>query len=453
MTQDQDPPSRRSTPPPPIPDGPAGTPHGAPQPAPHGVPTHAASENAPEPRPVAGRRVGITLAVVAAVFVLAFLVGTVPRLSNARALAAVANGDSVMAVEIQRVVRAPKTTNIALPGTLEPLHQAAIYARTSGYVKQWNVDIGRTVHAGEILAVIETPDLDQQLAQSRATLEQAKSGLELARVEQQRWAAMVKDSVVTVDEYDQKTQAARAAAALVDAGQADVSRLTALQSFEHVTAPFDGIVTGRNVDVGAFVQSGGGTGNSMPSNGSSAPSSLFQMAQTDTVRVYITVPQSDAIAIEAGQIADVRVQEFPNQVFAGRVVRTARAVDPQSRTLLTEVQIVNPKRLLLPGMYAEIRFVMSRVNPPLVVPATALLPLTDGIHVVEVGADSRVRHRKLNIVRDYGDYVEVDGGVSEGESVVLNPGDGLTDGIKVRAVERVAPSDSGARKIISPAGK
>jgi RND family efflux transporter MFP subunit len=224
--------------------------------------------------------------------------------------------------------------------------------------------------------------------------------------------------------------------------------LQALQSFEHVTAPFDGIVTGRNVDVGAFVQSGGGTGSSMPSNGSSAPSSLFQMVQTDTVRVYITVPQSDATSIEAGQSADVRVQEFPNQVFPGRVVRTARAVDPQSRTLLTEVQIVNRKHVLLPGMYAEIRFVVSRTNPPLVVPATALLPLTDGIHVVEVDADNRVHHRKITIVRDYGDYVEVDAGVTEGASVVLNPGDGLTDGTRVRVLARPVPADSApARKL------
>lgn len=424
MSQDPDPSSQPPAPPPAHPPG------------------HAASENAPEARPLANRRIGVIIAVVAAVFVVAFLIGTLPRLSNARALAAVARGDSVASVEIERIARAPKTTNIALPGTLEPLHQAAIYARTSGYVKQWNADIGRTVHAGEVLAIIETPDLDEQLAQSRATLEQARSGLELARVEQQRWAAMVKDSVVTVDEYDQKTQAAQASAATVAAAQADVARLTALQSFERVTAPFDGIVTGRNVDVGAFVQAGGGTGTSMPSNGAAAPSSLFQMVQTDTVRVYITVPQSDATAIEPGQVADVRVQEFPNQVFAGRVVRTARAVDPQSRTLLTEVQIINPKRLLLPGMYAEIRFVLSRTNPPLIVPATALLPLTDGVHVIEVGADSRVQHRKLRIVRDYGDYMEVDGGVSEGESVVLNPGDDLPDGTKVHAVERVTPNDS-----------
>jgi membrane fusion protein (multidrug efflux system) len=412
-------------------------------------PGHAASENAPDPRPLPNRRIGVILAVVAAAFVVAFLIGTLPRLSNARALAVAARGDSVVSVEVERIARAPKTTDIALPGTLEPLHQAAIYARTSGYVKQWNADIGRSVHAGDVLAIIETPDLDQQLAQSRATLEQARSGLELARVEQQRWAAMVKDSVVTVDEYDQKTQAAQAAAATVAAAQADVARLAALQSFERVTAPFDGIVTGRNVDVGAFVQAGGGTGMSLPSNGSAAPSSLFQMAQTDTVRVYITVPQSDATAIEPGQVADVRVQEFPNQVFTGRVVRTSRAVDPQSRTLLTEVQIVNPKRLLLPGMYAEIRFVLSRTNRPLIVPATALLPLTDGVHVIEVGTDGRVQHRRLRIVRDYGDYLEVDGGVSEGESVVLNPGDDLPDGTKVHAVERVAPNDSAAGRAVA----
>ena len=220
---------------------------------------HAATESAPDPRPVDTRRLKVGLAAVAAVFLIAFVVGTIPRLITARALAAVARVDSVPTVQVDRIARAPKATVLALPGTLEPLHQAAIYARTAGYVEALECRHWPFSHAGDVLAVIETPDLDAQLAQSRANLEQARSRLELARMEQERWAAMVKDSVVTVDEFDQKTQAAAAAAATVTADEADVQRLTALQSFEHVTAPFDGIVTGRNVDVGAFVQPGGGT--------------------------------------------------------------------------------------------------------------------------------------------------------------------------------------------------
>ena len=261
----------------------------------------------------------------------------------------------------------------------------------------------------------------KQPAQSKATLEQAKSTQELARAERARWSAMIKDSVVTADEYDQKVQAERAAGAMVGADEADVRRLQALQAFEHVTAPFSGIVTNRNVDVGAFVQAGGGMVGTMPSNGSTAPTSLFQMAQTDTVRVYVSVPQANATSIVPGQTADVRVSEFPTQVFTGRVVRTARSVDPQSRTLLTEIQILNPKHVLLPGMYAQIQFAFNRANPPLVVPATALLPLTDGIKIVEVDSDHHIHHHTIKIDRDFGAYVEIDSGVSEGAAIVLNP--------------------------------
>jgi membrane fusion protein (multidrug efflux system) len=417
--------------------GPA-VPHG------HGV-GHAATEEAPTPRPLSARRIASAVVAAAAIFVVAFVVGTLPRVKTARALATIARQDATPTVQVTRIKRGLPRANLDLPGTLQPIHQAAIYARTSGYVKNWNVDIGRTVRAGDVLAVIETPDLDEQLAQSKANLEQAKSGLDLARVEQQRWAAMVKDSVVTVDEYDQKVQIARAAAAAVGADEADVRRLEALQSFEHVTAPFSGIVTSRNVDVGAFVQAGGGMIGALPSNGSTAPTSLFQMAETDTVRVYVTVPQTNATSIAPGQVADVRVTEFPGQIFTGRVVRTARAVDPQSRTLLTEIQILNPKRVLLPGMYAEIQFAFNRANPPLIVPATALLPLTDGMKVLEVDSDHRVHHRTIKIGRDYGSYVEADSGVTEGATLVLNPNDALIDGMEVRLEAQPTPSDSERR--------
>jgi len=403
---------------------------------------HASTEEAPAAKPLPAGRITAVLVVAAVIFVAAFVAGTIPRVSTARALAAVARQDVTPTVTVTHIKRGLARANLDLPGTLEPIHQAAIYARTSGYVQRWNADIGRTVRAGDVLAVIETPDLDEQLAQSKATLEQAKSTLDLARVELQRWAAMVKDSVVTVDEYDQKVQTARAAAANVAADEADVRRLQTLQAFEHVTAPFDGIVTGRNVDVGAFVQAGGGMIGAMPSNGSTAPTSLFQMAQTDTMRVYVSVPQSNSTSIMPGQTADVRVREFSDQIFTGRVARTARAVDPQSRTLLTEIQILNPKRVLLPGMYAQIQFAFNRANPPLVVPATALLPLTDGIKIVEVDNDHHIHHHTIKIGRDYGSYVEIDSGVVEGTAIVLNPTDALTDGLEVRIETQPNPADS-----------
>ncbi len=363
------------TPPPVAPNDP----HGPPV---HRGPAHATTEHAPDSTPASTGRVRIALVVIGILLVAAFVVGSIPRITTARALTALSKSDPVPIVDIVTVKRAPKLSSLSLPGTLEPLHQTAIYARTSGYIKRWNVDIGQSVVAGQVLAIIETPDLDEQLAQSTAMLAQAKSAQDLAKVQETRWAAMVKDSVVTVDEYDQKVQAAQAAAAAVAANQADVRRLQALQSFEQVTAPFTGIVTARNVDVGAFVQAGGGVGGSLPSNSSAAPTSLFQISETDTVRVYVTVPQTDAVAIVPGQTAEVRVGEFPGRVFTGRVVRTARSVDSQSRTLLTEIQIVNPQRILLPGMYAQIHFIFDRSSPPLVVPAAALLPLPTGMQVV-----------------------------------------------------------------------
>jgi RND family efflux transporter MFP subunit len=412
--------------------------------APGHIPTgHAATEEAPPARPLPVRHIAIGLLVVGVLFLAAFAVGTLPKVRTSRALNALSQVDGPPLVQVTHIRRGAAQSSIVLPGTLEPIHQTAIYARTSGYVKQWMVDIGRSVRAGEVLAIIETPDLDAQLAQSKATVEQAKSALDLAKVQEDRWAAMVKDSVVTVDEYDQKRQAAQAAAASLGAAQADERRLQALTDYERVTAPFSGIVTGRNVDVGAFVQSGGGMGAALPSNGSQAPSSLFQVAQTDTVRVYVSVPQTNAVAIQPGQKADVRVREFPNQTFVGEVVRTARAVDPQSRTLLTEIQILNTKHVLLPGMYAQIRFLFDRSSPPLVVPATALLPLTNGIQVAEIDGDQKVRHRTIRISRDYGSYVEADSGIAEGATVVLNPTDALTEGLQVKVEAHPNPSDSG----------
>ena len=405
---------------------------------------HAHSENAPEVRPVPGGRIRLGVVAAVAVLVIAFIIGTVPRIATKRALAEQTNVDQTPVVAVTHVKRAPPASDLSIPGTLEPLHQAAIYARSSGYVRRWYADIGRTVRTGERLADIEVPDLDQQLAQSRAMLEQAKSAQSLARVEKKRWESMFKDSVVTEDEYDQKVQAEQAAVAQVNADQADVARLAALQGFEQVTAPFAGVITSRNVDNGSFVQSTGGSNAALPSSSNSSPTALFQMSETDTVRVYVSVPQVYATSIVPGQTADVHVREFPTQTFVGRVARTSRAVDPGSRTLLTEVQIVNPKNVLLPGMYAQIRFVFERSTPPLIVPANALVALPDGLQVVEVGPDNRVHHVKIDVARDFGGYVEVADGVDDGAALVVNPAAELVDGTHVRVLAEPSPKETTA---------
>jgi membrane fusion protein, multidrug efflux system len=417
----------------------------------HPVPSEAAAENAPEPRPVPGRRIGWGIAILGALVALALVIGTVPRVLTRRALAEEASADSVPVVTVTHVHRAQATSDLALPGTLEPVHQAAIYARTSGFVTRWGADIGRPVHAGDLLATIEVPDLDAQLLEAKATVAQARTALEFAKVERDRWERMTHDSVVTKEEYDQKAEIEVAAEAALAAAQATVARYASLQGYERVVAPFGGVITARNVDVGAFVQATGGMTTSLPSNTGGAPTSLFQLAQTDTVRVYVTVPEVYSTSIRPGEAAAISVTELPDRIFMGQVVRTARAIDPQSRTLLTEVRVLNPTGILLPGMYASVRFVFDRASPPLIVPATALLPLTDGIRVASIDRDSRVHTHKIDIVRDFGAYVEVDGGVEDGETLITNPSATLADGTRVRAVGAVAPADSARGRTVEAA--
>jgi RND family efflux transporter MFP subunit len=334
-------------------------------------------------------------------------------------------------VGVVTATRAPAASSITLPGTIQPVHQAAIYARATGYVRRFFVDIGTHVNAGQVLGIIETPDLDQQLAQAKATLRQDQSMLTLNRGEDQRWQQMLHDSVVTVEQYDQKRQAYQGSDAAVMADQANVDRLSALVGFEKIVAPFDGVITARNIDVGAFVTAAGTSNAALPSAAAATPTSLFQMTQTDTMRVYLQVPQSDAPSVREGQTADMLVTELPNQRFQGQVVRTARAVDPLSRTLLAEVDIVNRSAVLIPGMYARVQLGFTRVEPPLTVPASAVLFLPNGLTVAKIAPDHVVHRRTIEVGRDFGSYFEVTNGLAEGAMLVDNPSDAIPDGTRV----------------------
>jgi RND family efflux transporter MFP subunit len=371
------------------------------------------------------------------VFILALLIGatiagTVPRIATQHALARVAAVDTIPTVNVVTVARADAASSLTLPGTLQPVHQAAIYARATGYVKKFFVDLGSTVHTGQLLGIIETPDLDQQLAQARALLHQDETMLALNRTEDQRWQQMVRDSVVTVEQYDQKRQAYQGSQAAVLGDQANVDRLVALVGFERIVAPFDGVITSRNIDVGAFVTATGGQSATLPSGSSVAPSSLFGITQTDTMRVYLSVPEADAPSVRPGETAQISVSELPNDTFTGRVVRTARAVDPASRTLLTEVQIVNTTGKLVPGMYARATLGFDRQTPPLTVPASAVLFLPAGLTVAEIDSNHVVRRHVIDVGRDFGSYFEVLSGVHDGSLLLDNPSDAVPNGTRVQ---------------------
>jgi RND family efflux transporter MFP subunit len=290
------------------------------------------------------------------------------------------------------------------------------------------------VSAGQLLAQIQSPEIDQQSEQAKADLGQLRANLNLAKRTVDRWVLLARDSVVTPQEVDEKQAAYDAAVANLASGDANYKRLEQLQSFERVTAPFAGVVTSRSVDVGNLVSAGATLGGT----GSASGRPLFTVAGTDTVRVYVNVPQSAINLVKHGASADILVRELPASVFRGIVARNARALDAASRTLLTEVQIPNPKGVLLPGMYVEVRFAVTDSSPPLIIPANTLVIRTDGPQVALVRPNNTVHYQKVELGRDYGDRVEVVGGLDGDAKLVVNPTDDIREGVEVRVLPPVS---------------
>jgi RND family efflux transporter MFP subunit len=376
--------------------------------------------------------VGVVLALVFAGLIIA---GIVPRLRDARELQAEsASVHSTPQVTVVTVKRSGPTSALVLPGSIEALHTSPIYARTTGYVTRWTADIGAHVTAGEMLAEIESPEIDQQAEQAKASLGQLHANLNLSKQTLDRWLSLAKDSAVTQQEVDVNQAAYDAAVANLKAGEANYQHLVELQRFERVVAPFSGVVTSRGVDVGNLVNAGatlGATGSST----SGRP--LFTVSGTDTVRIYVDVPQSAMSLVQPGAHVDVLVRELPNRVFRGTVARNARALDAASRTLLTEIQIPNQTGVLVPGMYVQVKFEITSASPPLLVPANTLVVRSDGPQVAVVGPNNTVHYRKLELGRDYGNQVEVVTGIDDGAQLVVNPSDEIREGVTVRILAPV----------------
>lgn len=354
-------------------------------------------------------------------------------------------------VSVAAVRRAPVTSELLLPGDIQAIDETPVYARADGYLRRRLVDIGDRVEAGQLLAEIETPELDQQIRQARASLDQlraalvqaranlaqARANLQLAEVTLKRWKALVEQGVLSAQDGDEKQSAydarladvgageanIKAAEANIQAGEANLQRLLELKSFQKVTAPFRGVITARNVDTGALITAGSSTSNRP----------MFRIAQIGTLRIYVDVPQTYVPSIQPGQAAQVLVQEFPRRSFAGKVARTANALDEKSHTLRTEVQAPNSDYALLPGMYSQVRFVLGQAHPPWRVPAEALVIRPDGVYVAVVRSDGSLHYQKVTLGRDYGTEVEVPTGLRGDERVVLNPTDDLAEGMAVEA--------------------
>jgi membrane fusion protein, multidrug efflux system len=368
----------------------------------------------------------IALACIAAVLLAA---GIVPRLHASTALTQQVDAQRALAVSIVPPKPAPASQELLLPGAVMPYVDASIYARTSGYVVHWYTDIGTKVKAGETLAVIQTPELDAQLNQARADEASAVANFNFAKSTSDRWQQMLKTQSVSQQDADTKTSDMQAKKAMLDAARANVARLTELVSYEKVVAPFDGVITARNIDVGSLVTAGGAPGVNTPSAGSG----LFHMQQTSTLRVFVDVPQDDAASVNPGTEVYLTTQQYPGRRFPAKVARTAGAIDPTSRTLHVEIDVDNSDGTLLPGAYAQAHLGLVSAHPALELPVSALLFRPNGVTIAVAGNDGKVHLKAVTIGRDFGTHVEIASGLAPTDRVIDNPGDAISEGEAVQA--------------------
>jgi RND family efflux transporter MFP subunit len=338
------------------------------------------------------------------------------RISSAKTLEAQVAERNKAYVRVTQPKSGTESQTVVLPGTLQGYVQAPIAARASGYLKKWYRDIGSRVKQGELLAEIETPEIDQQLSQAIAARQQAASSLALASSTYERWEALRKRDAVSQQELDEKKSADAQAKANLAAADANVERLRQTKGFNRVLAPFAGVITRRNVDVGDLIDAGGGAGRA-----------LFVLAQTDPLRVYVNVPQSYAHLVKPGQQVSVTQQELRGQTFKGEIVRTAGAIEAQTRTMQVEVMLANKEGQLMPGAYVQVALPLAGAGA-LTVPTNVLLMRGEGPRVAVVGAEGKVQLRAVKIGRNYGEMIELLDGVGPNDRLVLNPPDSLNDG-------------------------
>ncbi|HEV7576340.1 MAG TPA: efflux RND transporter periplasmic adaptor subunit [Caldimonas sp.] len=399
------------------------------------------ADSPPPPPPVdAAQRArvarGTRIAVIVVLVLLAVGAGRtiLGRMANAKILEGNVAEGTVQYVKTTVARASAGGQTLALPGSLQGFQQAPLAARSAGYVKRWTRDIGSHVAKGELLAVIESPEIDQQLSQAEAARQQTAASLGLAKSTVERWEALRKKDVVSQQELDERRSGQTQAVANLAAADANVQRLRQLQGFTRITAPFDGVITRRNVDVGDLIDSSGKT--------------LFVLTQMDPLRVYVNVPQSYAQLVRAGQKVVVTQSELRGQSFSGEVARTAASIDPTTRTMQVEIALPNKNGTLLPGAYVQVELPLAG-NRMLVVPTNVLLFRGEGTRVAVVDSANRVHLKPVTLGRNLGESIEVVDGVAAGERLVVNPSDSLGEGETVA----IAAADDGAAASGARAGR
>jgi RND family efflux transporter MFP subunit len=388
------------------------------------------STQEPQSPPVAGvqrrsRRGWITALVIVAIFAGLLISGILERVHTSAALRTETADMAVPTISVVSPQRAAPSQEIVLPGNVQPYVTAPIFSRTNGYLQAWYFDIGAHVKKGQLLAVIATPEVDQQLGQSRSNLSTAEANLRLAEITKNRYQGLLKSNAVSQQDVDNAVGTYNANKSIVEADQANVKQLEALQSFEKIYAPFDGIITARNTDVGALVDSGSAGG---------VKTDLFHLSQVDRLRVYVNVPEEYSQATTSGLTAELTLSEFPGKTFTGKLVRTSQAINFETRTLLAEVDVTNPTGKLLSGSYAEVHFKVPGTITTYILPVDTLLFRKEGLRVAVV-KDSKAQLLPVTPGRDFGDTIEIISGLQGNESVMVSPPDSVVNGEKVQIAQ------------------
>jgi RND family efflux transporter MFP subunit len=386
---------------------------------------------------------GILIAIIAVLVVIAIVVaGVVPRSRAKNALKIETDTLAVPIVGAIQPKRGSTAQEIVLPGNIQAFIDAPIYARTNGYLKVWYSDIGAHVKKGQLLAEIETPEVDQQLLQARADLNTAQANENLSGITKERFEGLKNTDSVSKQDVDNAEGDYAAKKAIVDSAQSNVGRLQDLQSFQKIYAPFDGVITARNTDVGQLIDSGASGG---------VAKELFHIAAVRTLRVYINVPQQYSVAAKPGIVADLSLAQFPGRTFQGKLVRTANSIDLASRTLLVEVDVDNTTGELLPGAFTEVHLKLPTEVPTYILPVNTLIFRAQGLQVatVENGDHDKARAKLVTIVlgRDFGATVEVVSGLTDADKVIVSPPDSLVDGEEVKIAQ---PNQQGGSGSASP---
>ena len=389
----------------------------------------------PTPKPPSRRGVRIAGVIALVVIVVVVILGLATRVFEAKHLKTWTDDQNVPTVNVATPEQKGAGASLQLPGRIEAYTQAPMYARTGGYLKSWKVDIGGKVKAGQLLAEIETPDLDQQLLQAKADLASAQANESLAATTAKRWQAMLASDSVAKQDVDEKTGDYTAKRALANAAKANVDRIEATKGYTRIVAPFDGIVTARNTDVGALINEGS-TGGGQP---------LFVVSDVSKLRVYVQVPQTYVPSIPAGATAELTVPEYPGRTFTAKVDASSQAVNAGSGSTLLQLSVDNADGKLMPGSFTNVRFKLDANAAGLRVPASALIFDASGLHLATVGGDNKVTFKAVTIRHDYGKTVEIGSGLAADDRVIDSPPDGLVNGDQVKIAEPQAKGKPDAK--------